>query len=143
MKNALILVIFCVGCGLHTVPPKSPLEAPVEESCTSCVKKLPTTPEEAEKLLAPFNPDGWCGSSVSTKACMMLSDFYAPRKDPPIECWRWDESENVLRCCVWEQQQSKIDEDPVGSSEYRTVTWCTLPDDPCRKWEKGPEEDGC
>ena len=78
----------------------------------------------------------------------MLSDYYAPIKEQPLECWRWDESEDALRCCVWsvEDQVRDAAEDfpelPEASQEEATVTWCTRPEDPCRKWVLGPD-DGC
>lgn len=85
-----------------------------------------------------LNPDGWCQSdenSPSVWACLQLSELNRPYTEDPVSCFQADESEQVLRCCVWENDSpsgcSEIDDKAEGPI-YEL--WCVDFQDPCRKW---------
>jgi hypothetical protein len=105
-------------------------------------------------MLSYFNPDGWCANGVTPQgdvsqwACIAISDLKAPFQHDPIYCDRWDESEDVLRCCTWAVTKETsthcaVENDSLPEPTL-TETWCTPPHNPCREWEcmEGPD-DGC
>lgn len=146
-RTVMLVATLVVSCapttGVRTTA-ESVVSAPEIRPAVLVVR----TSSDAEGVLSPLRPDDWCSNRMSSKACVLLSEYYAPFKHDPAECWKADESEEVLRCCTWEVEEGQATDD--GPDALRmwanevipTSTWCTSVEDPCRKWEVGPD-DGC
>jgi hypothetical protein len=143
-RAVLIAATLFVSCAPATGIPTADKPAYTPETSPAI---LVLTGKSVEGILSPLRPDDWHLNRMSSMACVLLSEYYAPFQHAPSECWKADESE-ALRCCTWEVDVDQATDDGPdvlrgwANENVPTSTWCTSVEDPCRKWEIGPE-DGC